>query len=57
MSKYNILFIIVALTLVTGIQVYAKDRIVVTPDDDIIVCTTDENGVTVCLWPVIPDKC
>ena len=49
MSKYNILFIIVALTLVTGIQVYAKDRIVVTPDDHIIVCTTDENGVTVCL--------
>jgi hypothetical protein len=49
MSKYNILFIIVAITLVTGIQVYAQDRIVVTPDDDIIVCTTDENGVTVCL--------
>jgi hypothetical protein len=49
MSKYNILFIIVAITLVTGIQVYAQDKIIVTPDDNIIVCTTDENGVTVCL--------
>lgn len=49
MSKYNILFIIVGIILVTGIQVYAQDRIVVTPDDDIIVCTTDENGITVCL--------
>jgi len=49
MSKYNILFIIVAITLVTGIQVYAQDRTIITPDDDIIVCTTDENGFTVCL--------
>ena len=49
MSKYNILFIIVAITLVTGIQVYAKDRIVLTPDYDIILCTTDYNVVTVIL--------
>lgn len=49
MRKIDILILVVACTLVTGIQAYAKDRIIVTPDDDIIVCTTDENGVTVCL--------
>ena len=49
MRKIDVLVLVVALTLVTSIQVYAKDKIIVTPDDDIIVCTTDENGVTVCL--------
>lgn len=49
MRKIDVLVLVVAFTLVTGIQAYAKDKIIITPDDDIIVCTTDENGVTVCL--------
>jgi len=49
MSKIDILIIMVACVLLVNIHAYAKDRIIVTPDDDIIVCTTDENGVTVCL--------
>jgi hypothetical protein len=49
MSKIDILIIMVTCVLLVNIHAYAKDRIIVTPDDDIIVCTTDENGVTVCL--------
>ena len=48
MSTIDILIIMVACVLIVNIHAYASDRIIVT-DDDIIVCTTDENGVTVCL--------
>lgn len=49
MSKIDVVIVLVLCVLIINIHAYAKDRIIVTSDDDIIVCTTDENGVTVCL--------
>lgn len=35
--------------LLCCLNTFADDKVVITPDDNIIVCTTDDSGVTVCI--------
>ena len=45
----ELLVVVVAIALCFVINAYAEETVVVTSDNDIIVCTTGANGVVVCL--------
>lgn len=49
-TKHICILAVALFTLLQFNAISAKTRVVLPPDStDIIVCTTDENGVTVCL--------
>lgn len=46
-DKFTIAFTF--LTLLTVTELFAATSTVITPDGRIIMCTTDENNVTICI--------